>query len=181
MMKKKKRNESPSSRRMGFFSGLACGLFVAFLVYLWSSVLPHPLSIVRTVKQQLLGLGSDEYLKPQTSSIVDEKPHPTFYQFLPGDKIPIPILSSEKSKNEESVPDGVFLQVGSFTTFEDADRQKAKLALLGVIATIETSKGRDNALWYRVRIGPMSKEIARSLKKRLIKEKFDVLVLLIDS
>ena len=166
---------------MGFFSGLACGLFVAFLVYLWSAVLPHPSSIARSVKERVLGLGNEEPLKSTDSSIAEEKSHPTFYQFLPGDKIPIPILSSENAKNEEPSPDGVLLQVGSFTKFEEADQQKAKLALLGLVATIETSKGRDNALWYRVRIGPMSKKIARSLKKRLVKEKFDVLVLLIDS
>ena len=181
MVKKKKGNESPPGSKMGFFSGLACGLFVAFLVYLWSSVLPHPLDIARSVKEKILGFGNEELLKSQTSLMVDEKSHPTFYEFLPGDKVPVPIISSEGERDEELGRDGVFLQVGSFREFSEADQQKARLALLGVLATIESSKGRDDTLWYRVRIGPMSKKVARSLKKRLIEEKFDVLVLLTDS
>ena len=64
--------------------------------------------------------------------------------------------------------------------FEDADGQKAKLALLGIVASIESTKGGDSAVWYRVKIGPLSKESARQVKSRLVDEKFEVLVLIKD-
>ena len=74
----------------------------------------------------------------------------------------------------------IFLQVGSYSNFEDADGQKAKLALLGIVASIESTKGGDSAVWYRVKIGPLSKESARQVKSRLVEEKFEVLVLIKD-
>ena len=58
--------------------------------------------------------------------------------------------------------------------------KKAKLALLGIVAAIESTKGGDNAVWYRVKIGPLSKESARQVKSRLVEEKFEVLVLIKD-
>lgn len=48
------------------------------------------------------------------------------------------------------------LQVGSYRTMEDADRVKASLALLGLDGRIEQAKLASGAVWYRVRIGPMT-------------------------
>ena len=176
MVRKKDRRTKPLSNKLGFLSGVACGLFVAFLVYLWSSALPAP--------SDFLAFAKDRVQKEKKVTVEDSisleggdrTSYPTFYKFLPGNRIPIPLTPGEREKSNESLPHGVFLQVGSFEKFEDADAQKAKLALLGIIAGIESTKGRGSSVWYRVKIGPVSKAEARSLKQRLTKAKFDVLV-----
>lgn len=46
------------------------------------------------------------------------------------------------------------LQAGSFPNVNDAEKLKAKLALLGVEANIQTATIPDKGVWYRVRLGP---------------------------
>ena len=48
------------------------------------------------------------------------------------------------------------LQVGSYRKFEDADRVKASLALLGLEARIEVATLSSGETWHRVRIGPLT-------------------------
>jgi cell division protein FtsN len=48
------------------------------------------------------------------------------------------------------------LQAGSFKNFDQADRRKASLALLGASANIQRVTLHDNEVWYRVRIGPFN-------------------------
>lgn len=48
------------------------------------------------------------------------------------------------------------LQVGSYRKFEDADRVKASLALLGLEARIEVATLGSGETWHRVRIGPLT-------------------------
>ncbi|HEY9103583.1 SPOR domain-containing protein [Chitinimonas sp.] len=51
---------------------------------------------------------------------------------------------------------GSYLQVGAFQTEKDADNLKAKLALLGMEATIQTSEVTGKGLLHRVRVGPLA-------------------------
>ncbi|QKT03408.1 SPOR domain-containing protein [Ectothiorhodospiraceae bacterium 2226] len=53
-------------------------------------------------------------------------------------------------------PGSYVLQVGAFRQFEEADRLKANLALLGVEATIQTVRAANDETWHRVRVGPLS-------------------------
>jgi cell division protein FtsN len=46
------------------------------------------------------------------------------------------------------------LQAGSFSNVSDAENLKAKLALLGVQANIQSADIPDKGVWYRVRVGP---------------------------
>jgi cell division protein FtsN len=46
------------------------------------------------------------------------------------------------------------LQAGAFQNAADADNLKARLALLGFEATIETSTMADKGTLHRVRVGP---------------------------
>jgi cell division protein FtsN len=46
------------------------------------------------------------------------------------------------------------LQAGSFPNVTDAENLKAKLALLGVEASIQSATIKDKGVWYRVRLGP---------------------------
>ena len=50
------------------------------------------------------------------------------------------------------------LQAGSFQNADDAEKHKARLALLGVEANIQSATIPDKGVWYRVRLGPYKTE-----------------------
>ncbi|MFC4159914.1 SPOR domain-containing protein [Chitinimonas lacunae] len=51
-------------------------------------------------------------------------------------------------------PKGTYLQLGAFQNEKDADNLKAKLAMMGVEANIQTSEVDGKGVLHRVRIGP---------------------------
>ncbi|MBV8467403.1 MAG: SPOR domain-containing protein [Burkholderiales bacterium] len=53
-------------------------------------------------------------------------------------------------------PKGIYLQAGAFQHEEDADNLKAKLAMLGVEANIQTTELKDAGVVHRVRVGPLN-------------------------
>ena len=87
-----------------------------------------------------------------------------FYDILPGkaDAVPDKAAKSEVKKEEpkkEEVKESktpLFLQAGSFSTAQDADNQKAKLAFMGVEAVVQQVMIQDKTL-YRVRVGPYTR------------------------
>jgi cell division protein FtsN len=58
-----------------------------------------------------------------------------------------------------------YLQVGAFKTEQEADNTKAKLALLGLEAVVQTVNTPENGVWHRVRVGPYA-EIDQITKVR---------------
>jgi cell division protein FtsN len=69
------------------------------------------------------------------------------------------------------------LQVGSFRALADADQLKARLALLGVIARVQSVTVND-ATWHRVRVGPVSSaREADEMRSRLADNGIDSLVM----
>jgi cell division protein FtsN len=50
-----------------------------------------------------------------------------------------------------------FIQAGSFQNPAEADNLKAKLALLGLLASVEPAILPDRGTWYRVRLGPYAR------------------------
>ena len=85
----------------------------------------------------------------------DDKPRFDFYKILPGEQ---PAPRAGKAGAEGVNPGGqretFFLQAGAFQNAPDADNLKARLALLGVEATIQTASLPDKGVWHRVRVGP---------------------------
>ncbi|UCV22602.1 SPOR domain-containing protein [Ferribacterium limneticum] len=92
-----------------------------------------------------------------------------FYDILPGkadavpDKAPKPDARKEEPKKEEAKKEEskesktpLFLQAGSFSTAQDADNQKAKLAFMGIEAVVQQVMIQDKT-FYRVRVGPYTK------------------------
>jgi len=47
-----------------------------------------------------------------------------------------------------------YLQVGSFRSHAEADNLKARLAFLGMVASVQSVDLADRGVWYRVRVGP---------------------------
>jgi cell division septation protein DedD len=72
----------------------------------------------------------------------------------------------DKAKPVPSTAPQVTLQVGSFRRYEEADRRKAELALLGFAANVQAANVNGET-WHRVKIGPMPDADARKLRDRL--------------
>ena len=102
-----------------------------------------------------------------------------FYDILPGKTDAVPAkdgkpvtvakeeVKKEEPKKEEKKEEKkaeepkeskqpLFLQAGSFSTAQDADNQKAKLAFMGVEAVVQQVMVQDKT-YYRVRVGPYNK------------------------
>ncbi len=89
-----------------------------------------------------------------------------FYTILPRQEVIIPeqeIQSIERRQKKHAgdkgadEPDIVYvLQAGSFRRMGDADRLRARLALLGVESSVQAVQMDNDGTWYRVRIGPNS-------------------------
>ena len=87
---------------------------------------------------------------PATDS---EKPRFDFYKILPGNETPM----TEQDLHQRPTPaagEQYFLQAGAFLNSADADNLKARLALLGFEAAIQTAELPGKGLWHRVRLGP---------------------------
>ncbi len=93
------------------------------------------------------------------------KPRFEFYKVLTDkqDKtIVVPARPADKTQAADHKPVAGYephlLQAGSFQNAGDAEKLKAKLALLGVEANIQSAAIPDKGVWYRVRLGPYKTE-----------------------
>lgn len=80
-----------------------------------------------------------------------------FYKILPGNESQVTEQEIKKNIQEQQASSGqenYYLQVGAFKTEEEADNTKAKLALLGLEAVVQTANLQDKGVWHRVRVGP---------------------------
>lgn len=99
-----------------------------------------------------------------------------FYTILPGSESKV--SKEEEVKIKENVPEpavltSYFLQVGAFQTGEEADNMKAKLALQGFEAIVQTATIPDKGVWHRVRVGPLSNlDQINKTKNDLVKNGF---------
>lgn len=63
-----------------------------------------------------------------------------------------------------------FLQAGSFSSAEDADKLKARLAMMGVEAYIQTATIPERGVWHRVRVGPYTNAEEMNHARNLLKD-----------
>lgn len=78
-----------------------------------------------------------------------------FYTILPETESKV---TEQQVKNNTTTikSDNYFLQVGAFENEDDADNMKAKLALQGFEAVVQTAEIPNKGIWHRVRVGPLS-------------------------
>lgn len=166
---------------LSFLSGLGIGLLVAFGVYLWSDALPPPAQVFDR-GDSALPAGT---AAPPPGAPVLPRPTFDFYKILPEMEVAVPEweLDDDDSDREDTddgglAPGTYVLQVGSFKRFEDADRAKARLALLGISATIQRVVINGQDVWFRVHVGPLSDSAdIRAMRLRLIENDTDFLLL----
>lgn len=95
---------------------------------------------------------------PGAAEETPDKPGFDFYEMLPNFEVVIPERELDVRRDRERTPvreEGSYiLQVGAFQNHADADRVKAKLALMGVESNIQ-KVSIDKQTWHRVRVGPI--------------------------
>lgn len=74
----------------------------------------------------------------------------------PSVPVPVPVPMPSTPPPADAPSGRHILQVGSYRSFEDADRVKASLALLGIGSRIEKAQLKNGETWYRVRVGPFT-------------------------
>jgi len=118
------------------------------------------------------------------SGVADGKPRFEFYKVLtdkqeavvaaparPADK-PQPANKPQPTdaKPQATAAEPYFLQAGSFSNADDAEKLKARLALLGMEAGIQTATIPDKGVWHRVRLGPYKNADEMNRARSLLKQ-----------
>lgn len=138
------------------FVGILAGLFIAGLGYLSHHKSTH--QNIASLKTSTNTTANTDTTAIKTHSKATKKlekkaphPHYDFYTILPSRKIDSPDNSTEATK--AALQEEYILQVASVNKFQDADRLRAQLLLLGFEVFINKSRS-GNMTWHRVNIGP---------------------------
>ena len=180
--KKSKKREKPPGSWLSFLSGLACGLLVAFVVYLWRDEVPS-IGPQRAVEIEQVIYEDDPENTEFSDIAIDDTPTPKFdfYNILPEVEVKVPDWQLEETDDDKAgslQPGNYVLQVGSFKEVKDADRAKAQLALSGLQAKIHRVVINGQDVWYRVHIGPFRDEQKiQATRRKLIESKKDFIVI----
>ncbi len=136
--------------------GLAAGFLAGYAVY-FLSTRPDTAKAAPELAQKPAASAP----KPATKAVEEkeskEKDRFEFYRMLPEMEVKVPHDAPASARADARKPetDGPYiLQVGSFSSYGEADNLKARLALIGVEASIQTVIISDDTTWYRVRVGP---------------------------
>ncbi|MDX1516295.1 MAG: SPOR domain-containing protein [Woeseiaceae bacterium] len=175
--KRAQRREDYPGWAYGLF-GLAVGLSVAVAVWL-SDHRPTPASTVAARAPASMDSALDDNGELRTAAVEPEEKRFEFYDMLPKFEVVVPEEDPEVARDTEPkavVDPGVYvLQAGSFTTYADADRRRAELALQGIQSSIQRVT-IDDKTYHRVRIGPTRDlDELNMLRSRLRAAKIDVL------
>jgi cell division septation protein DedD len=158
---------------LGVFVGLVLGLAVAAAIAYFlgrSGLTGSPAA--PGAQKEIVRNGKPETV-PATST--PEKPRFDFYKILPGTEEPKPPKAAE---TQTKPVDRLWLQAGAFASESEAENLKARLALSGWEASVQTATLPDKSVRYRVRLGPYDNtdELNR-IKADLGKGGFDVAVI----
>jgi len=177
------RKKSGGGTLVGMFIGLVLGVGIAAGVvwYLNKSPLPFANKVPLPTRADNSSAANGQPAQPMALPGKPGDPVPEkrfqFYDILPGKSEAAPDKGAqppkpearkdepkkdekkeekkEEAKKEEAKESKtpLFLQAGSFSTAQDADNQKAKLAFMGVEAVVQQVMVQDKT-YYRVRVGP---------------------------
>lgn len=165
---RRRRRKDSTPGWVWFLTGLGVGLAVALAVQL------HHVGRERTANAPV----AERATRPasareaEAGAATEEKGSGfDFYTMLPDLEVVVPEESPSASKSSAGAspmpPGRYWLQAGSFRRFQDADRRKAELALLGFQSSIQ-AVSLDGQTWHRVRIGPLeSAGEAEAARRRL--------------
>ncbi len=173
---KRKKSQGNASCSIWFFGGAILGAFAVGLLWL---KMDADLS-----RAPVPGVSQPQ---PSAERPKQETPKPTFefYTILPEMEVVIPdeeLMAPEPPPASGSpapvetprsaIQPGTayILQMGSFRKYADADRMKAKLALIGIEAEIQKVSINNRDTFHRVRSGPYQSQRQLNAVRQLAKE-----------
>jgi cell division protein FtsN len=143
---------------IGIFIGLVLGLALASGVAIYMTNAPVPFVNRSPEKAKAAAPQADRNLAAEAKGGTAERPRFDFYKILPGQEEPVTerdLKAAAKAGDRPGAPaDLYFVQAGAFQNPADADNLKARLALIGLVASVEPASLPDRGTWYRVRLGP---------------------------
>jgi cell division protein FtsN len=163
---------------IGILIGLLVGLCIALGIALYINKGANPFFQRKKVTEKTAEksaqdgakvISASETPKPAAEAnekhakTAETKPRFDFYKILPGSEEAV--TDKEFKRTAPAVAKEVyFLQIAAFQNPSDADNLKARLALSGIEAQIQTATFPDGHVWHRVRVGPFSNqdELGRS-------------------
>lgn len=118
---------------------------------------------------------------PADSGAVEGKPRFSFYEVLTDKQdatVAVPAKPADKpqparpqaAESKPAADEPYFLQAGSFHNADDAEKLKARLALLGIEASVRTTNIPDKGVWHRVRTGPYKNAGEMDQARNLLKQ-----------
>lgn len=181
--RKTRRKTNRSSKRSsgagftwGLF-GLAIGLSVAAAIYVNDRQLPAAASATSSTSA-----GNPTAGASAKHALPEKQPSRfKFYDMLPQFEVVIPeedTVVRRDARPEPLADPGIYvLQAGSFSSYPDADRMKARLAMLGIVSRIQ-KVSVDDKTYHRVRIGPIeSLDKLNEMRGQLRQSSIDVMVI----
>lgn len=158
-----------------FFSGLLIGLLlgigasvgVAVFVKHGGSAFQekaHPAPDIATSEKPANKETKQTTIQPSANTTQAAQPKKedrfTFYGILTGSESPVTEQEVKQATQQQGTDkpagENYFLQVGAFQTEQEADNAKAKLALIGLEAVVQTANIPDKGVLHRVRVGPLA-------------------------
>ena len=163
--------------------GILIGLGIA-VVLMFKGYLPELKQHILSEDSKPAGTAEPALVEEKSrQSPKPKKPRYDFYTVLPEMEVVVP--DQELSRKAEpatdaspgNVQDSYILQVGSFKSAADAEQMKARLALLGSVANVQTVTVNGET-WHRVRIGPFKgARKADEMRRMLSDNQIDTLVM----
>jgi len=182
-------NSGSGSKGNPFFAGLLVGLLlgvgvsVGVAVFIKGRESPFVSKVTPGAKNEAENTNAaanPDATQPKDASNGKDasgKPRFDFYTILPGSESKVTeqeIKQKEAQPEAANVKENYFLQVGAFQTEQEADNMKAKLALQGLEAIVQTATIPDKGVWHRVRVGPFTElEQINKARSELAKNGFN--------
>lgn len=162
-----KTDKPTGSKFTAMLTGIVLGILLGLLMaggVAWYVLTKNPRAFVseepspriKSVEEQKPSVSTDKKNGSEKQKIETEgKPQFDFYKVLTESK-----QESSGAPTQTVMPSTpvalMQLQAGAFQQQGDAEKLKAKLALLGIESTIQSASVPDRGLWYRVRLGPFA-------------------------
>ncbi len=161
---------------------LLLALFIWFLVFLGNSTPEDKKSHLKKQISLSKKAEKSKFSLPKKKKQVSEEPRFDFYTILPETEMVVPdeeinIRSREEQFTKGTSKESTYLiQAGSFKDYAEADKLRARLALMGIESKVEKAK-IGSRTWNRVKIGPYKRASSVSvIRKRLRQQNIDIIV-----
>jgi len=183
----------PAGKSNPFFSGLLVGLLlgigasVAVAIYVKKGDTPFQEKVSPAPEVATVDKSADKSNVPEAAPAAEapkKEDRFTFYGILTGSESPV-TEQEVKQATEQKAPqaaseqpaapsESYYLQVGAFQTEQEADNTKAKLALIGLEAVVQTATIPEKGILHRVRVGPLANlEEINKARSELARNGFD--------